>query len=184
VGILAASAVTAGPRSLLWWTTAFHSFTDTLRFQTLFASLNVLYEPYVSAHVSMLIAAALVLVAGAATLLALRYYWGVRPVGVRQIAWLWLLWFAVAPYDHYYDYIFLAPVVLSFLAGKLPGDRVRALIILYAVTLNAPIQSSGEHVLAACLLFVVLAASLVPWPLRRRQSAPQVAPAQPYGTSA
>lgn len=183
-GILAASAITAGPESLVRWTAAFHSFTDTLRFQTLFASLNVLYEPYVPTHVSMLIAAALVIVAGAATLFALRRYWGVRPIEVRQIVWLWLLWFAVAPYDHYYDYIFLAPVVVSFLTSHLPGDRARALIILYAVTLTAPIQSHGELVIAPCLLFVVLAASLLPWPLRQREQARQVTAAKSYGTSA
>ncbi len=183
-GILVASAVTAGPITLLWWLEAFHSFTDTLRFQTLFASLNVLYEPYLPARVSMVIAAALVVVAGAATLLALRRYWGVRPISVRQIAWLWLLWFAVAPYDHYYDYIFLAPVVLSFLASRLPGDRARAVIILYAVTLTAPVQTGADHIIAPCLLFVVLAASLIPWPLRGRQSVQHVAAAQSYGTSA
>lgn len=183
-GILGASALTAGPVTLLWWMAAFHSFTDTLRYQTLFASLNVLYEPYVPAHISALIAAVLVLLAGAATLLALRRYWAARPIQVRQIAWLWLLWFAVAPYDHYYDYIFLAPVVLSFLTSRVPGDRVRALIILYAVTLTAPIQSNGEYVIAPCLLAVVLATCLVPWPLRRRPVSQHVPAAQSYGTTA
>lgn len=184
--ILGASALTAGPRTLLWWLQAFHSFTDTLHVQTLFASLNVLYEPYLPSRVSMLIAAALVVLAGVATLVALRRHWTDGPLDVRNLAWLWLIWFAVAPYDHYYDYIFLAPVVLSFLANTRPGDRVRAFIILYAVTLAGPLETAAAppHLIGPILLFIVIGAFLIPWPLRRTREVEHAEPVRQYQPSA
>lgn len=183
VGILGASALTAGPLSLLWWLHAFHSFTDTLSIQTLFASLNVLYEPYLPARDSMIIAATLVVVAGIATLLALRRYWNERPVSVLQIAWLWVLWFAVAPYDHYYDYVFLTPVVLALVTGA-RGGVTRALVILYAVTLSGLIQlAAPQHIVAPCLLLVVTVAALLPWPIRRAPVRDRAATARSYQTT-
>lgn len=184
VAILGASALATGPRTLIWWLQAFHSFTDTLRAQTMYASLNALYEPYLPARASMLLAIALLLAAAIVTLLALRRYWNEGPVSVRTIAWLWLLWFAASPYDHYYDYIFLAPVVLAFFPRTRPADGLRAWIVLYAVTVAGFLEMLLPQTLVGpLLLFAVLGASLLPFPVRSG-ARDTVAPARRYQTSA
>jgi hypothetical protein len=183
--ILAAGLVTTGATTMLWWIHAFHSFSDTLKIQTMYASLNVLYEPYLPTHTSMVIAAVLVVLALAATLLALRHYWHEESVPVRPLIWLWLLWFAVSPYDHYYDYVFLAPVVLALVADTRPGDRARALLILYAVSVAGFLEIiSSANLVSPVLLLIVVAASLLPWPLRRARAEDRAAPAPSYQTSA
>jgi hypothetical protein len=185
--IVAGSALAAGPTSLLWWLHSLHAFTGTLSTQPLLASLAVLYEPYVSSGVAMIIMVALIIPAVLATILALRAYWHDEPLPIRNLAWLWVFWFAVAPYGHYYDYAFLAPVVVSLLACARPGDRVRALVILYAVFLAGPLQTvTPQHAVAPFLLLIVVAASALPWPPSGRRVRPieELLPADQYAPSA
>lgn len=183
--ILGASVVITGPRTMVWWLQAFHSFSDTLKIQTMYASLNVLYEPYLPTRASMVIAAMLVMVAVAATLFALRRHWDEEGIAVRPLVWLWLLWFAVSPYDHYYDYVFLAPVLMALITSARQGDRVRAVLILYAVTVAGFLEIvSVANLVSPVLLLIVVGAALLPWPLRRARAGERMAPATSYQTPA
>lgn len=165
--VLAASAIATGPQSLLWWLRGFVSFGRTLVHQPQVASLSALYVGRVPPHVSLLLTAGLLLLAGVATALTFWHVHDAGPMPVRSLAWLWLLWFLVAPYDHFNDYLFLAPVLLSFLATPERSDRLRAISLLYAASF---VWLPGGTYLGLVILFGVLV-SLFWW---IRQPSPQV----------
>lgn len=147
--LLAASAAVMGPQSLVWWVRSFGSFAGTLTRQPQIPSLVGLYLGHVPAHVALLLTVGGLLLAAMATAFT---YWRMRdasPVSIRSLAWLWLLWFLVAPYGHYYDYLFLAPVLLACFHTPARAERVRAIVLVYGIVLLGlpPHTYPGEAVI-------------------------------------
>lgn len=162
-GILGASALVTGPQSLLWWMQGFESFGGTLRYQPQIASLPGLYIQRLPAHVSLLLTAGLILLASTLTAITAWRLRHTSPVSVRSLAWLWILWFLVAPYDHYYDYLFLAPVLLSCFACPERRERIRAILLLYGVVLlGLPPGLLPAQLLVSHLVPVAVLVSLLP----------------------
>lgn len=157
VAILCGSAVVMGSQSLGWWLRGFQSFGGTIGHQPQIASLSALYVGRVPVHVGLLLTGSLLLVASVVTAITL---WSLRHAGsltVRSVAWLWILWFLVAPYDHFNDYLFLAPVLLSFLGTYGRADRVRAISLLYTASFVWLSQGAylGQAVLCGILVSLV-----------------------------
>lgn len=161
--LLGSSVLVTGPQSLMWWLQSFGSFGGTLVYQPQIASLPGLYMHRVSAHVSLLLMLASLLVSAGATAAVFWRYRHAGPVSVRQLAWLWLLWFMAAPYDHFYDYLFLAPVALSCFAEAGGSERMRAVLVLYVVLLLALFQDSMGQMPALYIVPLAVLTSLLPF---------------------
>ncbi len=168
--LLLSSAAVMGPRSLLWWAQGFRSFSGTISHQIQIPSLSGLYLGRVPAGVSLLLTGTLILMALMATITAWWRLRGSTPVSVRSLAWLWLLWFLVTPYSHYYDYLFLAPVFASCFVARGQAERLRAIALLYGVVLVGlqPGAYPAEP-LVAHLVPVAALLWLLPWQRLRSQ---------------
>lgn len=152
--MLAGSAITAGPASLGWWLGSFTNFATSVPDQGDIPTLAGLYVGWAPHILSVALVALSLTAAGALTVLALRRYrHAPEPLPVRSLAWLWLVWFLAAPYGHFADEVFLAPVLLSVFRGAGSQERVTAILLLYAAVLSVLVQNiHPSHMALLCLL--------------------------------
>lgn len=108
-----ATAFTTGLLSLAQWVAGVVSWSNGIGKEPNIVSLSGLYAGWAPRPLQVALAAGLVALGSAATLVAWRRLHKADVVSVLAVGWLWVLWFLVSPFAHYTDVIVLAVPVLA-----------------------------------------------------------------------
>jgi hypothetical protein len=104
-----------GPEPLVWWARSLVSYPADLAAQGDLATISGAYGPLLPTFAHAPLEAAMLLLALGATAAAWLRYPRVRPLPLRPLAWLWVLWFLCLPFAHYHDEIVLAAPIVAIL---------------------------------------------------------------------
>jgi Glycosyltransferase family 87 len=134
--LVLSSAVVAGFGSVAAWAGSLLGYSRDLSVQPDIASLSGLYV-YSMPSVSRLLLQTLLVLSG----LGLTWWWWRERrsdvTELKDIAWLWVLWFLISPFAHFHDEVLLAIPVVACLGidARLVTSRAR-LLTLYMLALS------------------------------------------------
>jgi Glycosyltransferase family 87 len=145
----------AGGAALGNWIHALHSYADDLAVSPDISSLSGLFVRVVAPGARTLLQTLIIGIALAATLAVWHHRRG-REFTYLDVAWLWMLWFLVAPYAHFYDEILLAIPVFALLGRDAKNLTFPASVIsIYLLFFSLLVfQASARGVQVICLFLV------------------------------
>lgn len=157
-GLFALSLFTMGSRGLREWAASLLYYSGNAGIHPHLATLIGLYVRWAPNTTSRLLMYSLVAIASVISVITFVRTRHQLPVAVERVAWLWVLWFLVLPFGHFYDEILLTiPVLALFTRHGRPAMTAGGMSALYLLFLSILIynQTPGGVFLLSGPLIVV-----------------------------
>lgn len=158
VALFAVSLLTMGTRGLREWMDSLLYYSNNAAINPHLATSIGLYVRWAPGTLSRFLMYGLVAAASVTTVVTFVRTRHRLPLPVEPLAWLWILWFLVLPFGHFYDEILLAiPVLALFTRRGRPAMTTGGVVSLYLLFLSILIynQTPGGVFLLSVPLIVI-----------------------------
>jgi hypothetical protein len=161
---LAATVAATGGHSLAMWIGGMLRYSRDITLEPDISSLAGLYVRSAGSNLRWGLGALGILSAIVLTVIVLRRSWPFTQAPALTIGWLWLVWFLVSPYGHFFDQILLTLPILAFMGrdGEFVTRRNQAvcLYLLFFSLVLIQWAPGGVQLLSLPLVVVAVALAL------------------------